>query len=260
MSELKNPLILTELKDRVLTIRMNRPDKKNALTQAMYTAMADTLIEAEANADVRVVLFTGTLDAFTSGNDLKDFMNVPPATSDSPVARFMNALAAFPKPVVAAVNGPAIGIGATMLMHCDLVYAGVGARLQFPFVNIGICPEFASTFLMPRIMGHVRAAELLLFGEPFTSAIAKECGMVNEVLPDADVEPRALERATRLAQQAPNALRVSKMLMKRWSEKEVIEAIVLEADYFVPMLRKPEAIEAITAFMTKRKPDFSKFE
>lgn len=259
MTELQKPLVLVELKDRVLTVRMNRVDKKNALTQAMYTEMADAINAAATNNEVRVVLLTGGLEAFCAGNDLADFLKVPPGGNDSPVARFMNALAVFPKPVVGAVTGPAVGIGVTMLLHCDLVYAGSNARLQMPFVNIGICPEFASSLLLPKIMGHVRAAELTMLGEPFSAQTALQYGLVNEVLPDAEVEPRALERALKLAAQPPNALRVTKMLLKRWDLKEVTEAIGYEAQYFVPMLGQPEAREAMSAFMGKRKPDFSNF-
>ena len=253
-------LIQTELQDRVLTLRMNRPDKKNALTQAMYAAMADALNQAAENHEVRVLVIAGVPDAFTSGNDLQDFLKNPPKGDDAPVARFMRALAVFPKPVIAAVNGFAVGIGVTLLLHSDLVYVGQNAKLQMPFTNIGICPEFSSTYLLPRIMGNVRAAELTLFGEPFTAAKALEYGLVNEVLPDAEVEPRALERARKLAQQAPNALRVTKKLLHHWSEKTALEAIQVEADHFIPMLGQPEALEAMTAFMQKRKPDFSKFK
>ena len=252
-------LIQTQLQDRVLTLRLNRPDKKNALTQAMYSAAAEALGQAAANPEVRVVLLAGVPGAFTAGNDLQDFLSNPPAGEDAPVARFMRTLAVFPKPVVAAVNGVAIGIGVTLLLHCDLVYAGQNARLQMPFTSIGICPEFASTYLLPRIMGNARAAELVMFGEPFGAAKALECGLVNAVLPDAEVEPHALERAHTLAQQPPNALRVTKKLMRRWSESTVVEAIKTEADHFIPMLRQPEALEAMSAFMQKRKPDFSKF-
>jgi enoyl-CoA hydratase/carnithine racemase len=253
-------LIQTQLQDRVLTLRMNRPDKKNALTQAMYSAMADALKEAAENHEVRVLVIAGVADAFTSGNDLQDFLKNPPTGEDAPVARFMRALATFPKPVIAAVNGFAVGIGVTLLLHSDLVYVGQNARLQMPFTSIGICPEFSSTYLLPRIMGNVRAAELTLFGEAFTAAKALEYGLVNEVLPDAEVEPRAQERARKLAQQAPNALRVTKKLLHRWSEKTALEAIQVEADHFIPMLGQPEALEAMTAFMQKRKPDFSKFK
>lgn len=257
----QNPLILTDIKDRVMTIRLNRADKKNALTQDMYVAMGAAVEEAAANPEVRVVLFTGTGNSFCAGNDLQDFLKLDHNTPkhENPVLRFMHALAALPKPVVAAVNGPAVGIGATMLLHCDLVYAGTGARLQFPFVNIGICAEFASTYLLPRMIGHVKAAEMLLLGEAFTAAVAEACGLVNAVLPEDELEAHAASRALKLAAQPPNALRVTKMLMKRWSDGRVQEAIPLEADHFIPMLRQPEAMEAMTAFIAKRKPDFSKF-
>lgn len=243
----------------VLTLRINRPDKKNALTQTMYSLMADAIEAAATDPAVRVVLFTGTGGVFTSGNDIKDFLNVPPATADSPVARFMRALAVFPKPVVASVTGLAIGIGVTMLLHCDLVYVGKNTRLQMPFVNIGICPEYASTYLLPRVMGHQRAAELVLFGDPFTAQTALECGLVNAVLDDDAVDAHALERATRLAQQAPNAVRVTKKLLKRWRQDVVEDAMAVEAEHFTRLLREPEAMEAMTAFMQKRKPDFSRF-
>lgn len=256
---MSDSLIQHSLADGVFTLRINRPDKKNALTQAMYTGLAEGIATANADSSVRVLLITGSGGSFSSGNDVKDFLNVPPDPSDSPVARFMNALAAFPKPVVAAVNGLAIGIGATMLLHCDLVYVGRNTRLQMPFVNIGICPEYASSYLMPRMMGHVRAAEIVLFGDPFSAQTALECGMVNAVLDDDAVEAHALERATRLARQAPNALRVTKALLKRWRQEEVAEAIKVEAEHFVPMLHQAEATEAMTAFVEKRKPDFSRF-
>ena len=254
-------LIQTELQDRVLTLRMNRPDKKNALTQAMYAAMADALNQAAENHEVRVLVIAGVPDAFTSGADLKLLAEQDPqgvAALDLP--GYWAPLARCPKPVIAAVNGFAVGIGVTLLLHSDLVYVGQNAKLQMPFTNIGICPEFSSTYLLPRIMGNVRAAELTLFGEPFTAAKALEYGLVNEVLPDAEVEPRALERARKLAQQAPNALRVTKKLLHHWSEKTALEAIQVEADHFIPMLGQPEALEAMTAFMQKRKPDFSKFK
>lgn len=252
-------LIQTHLQDRVLTVRLNRADKKNAVTQEMYSAMAEAVKGAVGNPEVRALVFAGAPGAFCAGNDLQDFLKNPPKGDDAPVARFMRELAAFPKPVIAAVNGVAVGIGVTLLLHCDLVYVGQNARLQMPFTNIGICPEFASTYLLPRIMGHVRAAELTLFGEPFTAAKALEYGLVNAVLPDAEVEAHALERARKLAQQAPNALRVTKRLLHRWALQTVQEAIKVEADHFIPMLGQPEALEAMSAFMQKRKPDFSKF-
>ncbi|WP_293373160.1 enoyl-CoA hydratase [Nevskia sp.] len=261
MNQPQMPLILTDVQDRVMTIRLNRADKKNALTQGMYTALEQAVTDAANNPQVRVVLFAGSGGSFCAGNDLQDFVKLDHNTprEQNPVLRFMAALAALPKPVVAAVQGPAVGIGATLLFHCDLVYAGSSARFQFPFVNIGICAEFASTYLLPRMVGHVKAAELLLLGEPFTAAVAEACGIINSVMADEDVEAHAMSRALKLASQPPNALRVNKMLMKRWTQAEVTEAIPLEADHFIPMLRQPEAIEAMTAFIAKRKPDFSNF-
>lgn len=246
----------------VLTLRLNRPEKKNALTQAMYADLADAIHAAAGDPATRVLVLAGGPEAFTAGNDLVDFMNMAAkggGGGDSAVIRFMNALATFPKPAIAAVNGLAIGIGVTLLLHCDLIYAGHNARFTLPFVNIGIVPEYAATYLMPRLMGHARAMELVMFGEPFTATHALECGLVNEVLADEEVEARALERARKLAQQPPNALRTAKRLMKRWTDSTVAAAIPLESFHFVPMLSMPEAQEAIGAFLAKRKPDFSRF-
>lgn len=251
--------VLTELQDRIFTIRFNRLDKKNALTSAMYTATTEALLKAEADPQVRVILLAGSNDCFSSGNDLADFLQTPPEGEDSPVARFMRTLATAKKPVVAAVNGIAVGVGTTMLLHCDLVYAGAKTRFHLPFVGIGICPEFASTYIMPRMMGHQKAAELLLLAEPFDSAKALEAGIVNAVLPNDQSEARAREAALKLAAQPPAALRTSKALLKRWREDLVVDAIRIEASKFIPMLGQPEAREAMGAFMQKRKPDFSQF-
>lgn len=251
--------IVTTLADRVLTLRMNRLDKKNALTQAMYTAMAEAINAAAANPEVRVLLITGDANCFCAGNDLSDFMNSPPGTTDSPVARFMKALATFEKPVVGAVSGIAVGIGVTMLLHCDLVYCGEKTKLNMPFVSLGICPEFASSYILPRLMGHVRAAELVLLGEAFTAETALQYGLVNALLPNDQVEARAMEKARHIAGLAPAAVRTTKMLLKKWSNATAVQAIDIEASHFMPMLRAPEAIEAIGSFMQKRKPDFSDF-
>ena len=262
MSDSPADPILSTTDAGVLTLRFNRPDKKNAILQVMYSALAEAINAAAADPSVRVLVIAGGTDAFCAGNDMVDFMKAAQtggSGGDSPTIRFMNALATFPKPVLAAVNGLAIGVGVTLLLHCDLVYAGKDARFTMPFVNIGIVPEYASTYLMPRIMGHARAMELVLFGEPFTAEHARECGLVNEVLPTAELEARVLERARTLARKPPNAIRTCKKLMKRWTEKTVTEAIPIEAFHFGPMLAKPEAQEAIGAFLQKRKPDFSKF-
>lgn len=256
---MSNEHILTELQDRVFTLRLNRPDKKNALTQAMYTAMADAVEKADQDEDVRVILITGTDDCFSSGNDLQDFLSLPPTTPDAPVLRFMLALSKVQKPVVAALNGPAVGIGTTILFHVDLAYAGETTRFHMPFVNIGICPEYASSLLLPRNIGHVQAAELVMLAEPFTAARALECKLINAVLPNDQVLAHARAKALKLAQQPPQALRTTKMLLKKWDRAQVAEAILFEAQHFGAMLKGAEAREAVTAFIQKRKPDFSAF-
>ncbi|MFT4046594.1 MAG: enoyl-CoA hydratase [Solimonas sp.] len=252
--------IVTELQDRVLTIRFNRPDKKNAVSAIMYGALADAFAGASANPDVRAVLLTGTGDCFCSGNDLGDFLNASDNAVGEAVGRFMRAMVDCSKPIVAAVTGPAIGIGTTVLLHCDLIYAGEKTRFQMPFVNIGICPEFASSLMAPAIMGHARAAELILLGEMFSAPRAREYGLVNDVLPDAEVRTHARAQALKLAAQPPGAVRTSKALLKRWTREQVKEAIGVEINHFMPMLKQPEALEALNAFMQKRKPDFSKFQ
>ncbi len=252
--------VLIEGEGGVLRIRLNRPDKKNAITQAMYTAMTAALERAVAEPAVRVALITGVPGCFTSGNDLLDFVHHPPKDDSSPVLQFLGAVAAFPKPVVAAVNGIAVGIGVTMLLHCDLVFAAEDARFQMPFVNLGLCPEAASSYLLPRLMGHVRAAELLLLGEPFDARKACEYGIVNDLCPADSVEETAMARAMRLAAQPPAAVRATKALMKRALVQPVAEALREESARFAERLTSPEAAEAFQAFVGKRKPDFSRFE
>ncbi len=250
--------VVTTLAEGVLTLRMNRLDKKNALTQAMYTAMAEAIETAASNDEVRALLIAGDANCFCAGNDLVDFMNSAAAPGGTPVERFMKALFAFEKPVVGAVCGVAVGIGVTMLLHCDLVYCGEKTKLNMPFVSLGICPEFASSYVLPRLMGHVRAAELLMLGEAFSAETALQYGLVNALLPNEQVEAKALEKARHLASLAPKAMRVTKMLMRKWSHAVAAESIDFEASYFMPMLKQPEAIESITAFMQKRKPDYKK--
>ncbi|MDB5972759.1 MAG: Enoyl-CoA hydratase/carnithine racemase [Hydrocarboniphaga sp.] len=252
--------IVTEIQDAVMTIRLNRADKKNALTSAMYEGLTAGFKAAAADPAVRVVLLTGSGDAFSSGNDLADFLkNTPTDAANSPVMLFMAAMSQFPKPIVAAVNGLAIGVGVTMLLHCDLVYASAKARFQMPFTNIGICPEFGSTLLLPAMMGHQRAAELTMLGEAFDAEKAKEAGIVNALVSEAELKTFARDQALKLASQPPNALRTTKALLKRWPQAALIEAIRVEAEHFMPMLKMPEALEAMGAFMQKRKPDFSQF-
>lgn len=249
-----------EREQGLLTLRMDREDKKNALTRAMYGALADALDAADEDRSVRAVLITGSETCFTSGNDVADFIQAPPSGLDSEVFRFMKALFDFSKPVVAAVSGPAVGIGTTLLLHCDLVYVARDAKLKMPFVNLGLCPEYGSSLILPRLLGHARAAELLLLGEAFTGEQAAAWGIANEALADgAATLARAREMAQRFEQLAPSAVAVSKRLMRQPGREELRRVIMEEGELFGQRLRTPEAIEALSAFMQRRKPDFSKF-
>ena len=242
----------------VATIEIARPEKKNAITQAMYRQMAEALDGADADAAARAVLFTGQPGIFTSGNDIEDFMARPPG-GESPAFVFMRALMGCDKPVVAAVTGAAIGIGTTLLLHCDFVYVSDEARLAMPFVSLGLVPEFASSLLLPQLMGNVRAAEKLLLGDPFTGADAVEVGIANAVLPAGEVVAHARRVAERFNALPPGAVRETKRLLRRTRREAASEAIAVEGKVFGERLRSPEAQEAFRAFFEKRKPDFSKF-
>jgi enoyl-CoA hydratase/carnithine racemase len=252
--------ILTENKDGVLRIEIDRPDKKNALTAAMYQAMADAIHAAEEDARVRVLLIHGKTDLFTAGNDLQDFLDNPPRDDKRPVFQFLYGISQAQKPIVAAVAGVAVGIGTTMLLHCDLVYAAPNARLQLPFVNLGLVPEAGSSLLLPALLGYQRAAELLLLGEPFSADKAKEIGLVTEVLPEGELFDTAMAQAKKLADKPAASLRLTKRLMKQGQTAAVTQQIKLESSHFGERLNSPEAKEAFSAFLEKRKPDFSKFE
>ncbi len=252
-------LIQSETGEGILDLRINRPDKKNALNLAMYQALADGLRQADSDDAVRVILISGGRECFTSGNDLADFLDAPPTGPDSPVMQFLLAISQARKPIVAAVNGLAVGVGVTMLLHCDLAYAGSGASFQMPFVNLGLCPEAGSTLLLPRIMGHQRAAELLLLGEAFSADKACRLGIVTELCPDGDVLVIARKRALQLAAQPAAAVRLAKSLLKRDYAAQLKETIFEEGTQFMERLKSPEAAEALQAFMQRRKPDFSRF-
>ena len=252
--------LLVEREGGLLTLRLNRADKKNALTRAMYSQMAEVLDAANADRSVRVVLITGGPECFTSGNDVADFLQVPPTGMDSPVFQFMRALFDFEKPVVAAVAGPAVGIGTTLLLHCDLVYVSRDAKLRTPFVNLGLCPEFGSSLLLPQLLGPARAAEVLLLGETFTGAQAAEWGIAGAALEDGpSTLAKAREMALRFLDLAPSAVADSKRLMRAPGREQLRKVIEEEGALFGQRLRSPEAIEALSAFMQRRKPDFSKF-
>lgn len=201
--------------DGVAHIVINRPEKKNALTAAMYAGLGGAFQEAESAKAVRVTLISGTNDCFTAGNDLQDFMNAPPTDDSSPTVRFLKTVHAAKKPIVAAVAGPAVGIGTTLLFHCDLIYADPKSRFQLPFVNLGLCPEFGSSFLLPQFIGHARAAELLLLGETFSAETALELGLINAVTAESQVIPTATEKAKQLAQRPAAALLLTKQLLKK---------------------------------------------
>ncbi len=255
--------IKTATLNGVATIEIARPQKKNALTIAMYQAMADAIDTAREDPAVRAVLITGQPGIFTSGNDIEDFMARPPGQGrdamESPVFRFRYALLECDKPVVAADTGAAIGIGTTMLLQCDFVYVCDEARLAMPFVALGLVPEFASSLLVPQLMGHVRAAEKLLLGDPFTAQEAVDCGIANAVLPAAEVLNHARRVAERFNHLPPGAVREAKQLLRGPQRELILKTIQAEGAIFGKRLRSPEAMEAFQAFFQKRKPDFSKF-
>jgi len=243
----------------IFRVEMARPEKKNALTAEMYAAMADALAAADADPAVRVILISGAGGSFTAGNDLADFLETPPTDDSAPVFRFLRAFANLQKPFVAAVEGVAVGVGTTMLLHCDLAYAGSGARFVLPFANLGLTPEAASSLLLPLRAGHARAAEMLMLGEVFSAQAALDAGLVNAVLPDGQVLEHALERCRKLSAQPAESLRLTKQLMKRSQQALIRETMNFEADVFKQRLVSPEAKEAFAAFFERRKPDFSKF-
>jgi enoyl-CoA hydratase/carnithine racemase len=250
--------ILTHIDAGVMTITFNRLDKKNSITSSMYAAMAEALAQAATDPAVRVVVFQGHESIFSAGNDIGDFLNQPPTTQESPVFRFLRGIATFEKPLIAAVAGPAVGIGTTMLFHCDLVYAGDNAAFSMPFVNLGLCPEAASSLLAPRMFGYHRAAEALLMGEPFFAEAAQEVGLVNRLVPPTEVNGYAQTQARKLAAKPLSSLIATKRLMKGGDQQAVLQKMDEEGQSFGRMLREPAAKEAFGAFMEKRKPDFSK--
>ena len=249
--------ILTHTEAGVMTLTLNRVDKKNSITTAMYAAMADALDAAAQDAAVRAVVLQGHATVFSAGNDIGDFLNNPPAGGESPVFRFLRAISSFPKPLVAAVCGPAVGIGTTMLFHCDLVYAGDNAAFSMPFVNLGLCPEAASSLLVPQMMGYHRAAEALLLGEPFMAEAALEVGLVNRIVPPTEANGIAQVQARKLAAKPASALIATKRLMKQGQAAAVSKQMAEEGALFARMLAEPAAREAFSAFMEKRRPDFS---
>jgi len=252
--------IITGKANGIVTITFNRPEKKNAITVAMYQTMVNALKDAENDTEVRAILFTGKQESFTTGNDLDDFLRNPPQSTKSPVYQFIETLSHATKPVIAAVSGLAVGIGTTMLLHCDFVYAAENAIFSMPFTKLGLCPEFASSLLLPQIAGYQRAAEKLMLGEAFSAQEACEMGFVNKVLPAAEVLAFAQAQAAKLVTLPTSSLRATKRLMKGKQMAAIEAKIKEESVHFSEMLVSKEAKEAFTAFFEKRKPDFTKFK
>jgi enoyl-CoA hydratase/carnithine racemase len=250
-------LIRSEIAGRVARIQFDRPEKKNAITAEMYAQLADALTAAREDPNVRAILLHGSADCFTAGNDVNDFLERPPHGEGSPTWRVFEILPALDKPLVAAVGGPAVGIGTTLLLHCDLVYASREARFQLPFVPLGVVPEFGSTYLLPLLAGYQRAAELLLLGQPFTAEKAHEIGIVTAVVPQERLLDEAAKAAAALAALPPQSVRITKRLMKSWHAQVAKAAIAEERRFFLERLASTEAKEAMRAFLEKRKPDFS---
>ena len=253
--------ILTHVEAGVMTLTFNRVDKKNSITRAMYAALADGLERAAQDAAVRVVLIQGDATVFSAGNDIGDFQNAPAdpgPREEQQVWRFLRAIASFPKPIVAAVCGPAVGVGTTLLLHCDLVYAGDNAAFALPFVNLGLVPEAGSSLLLPQMLGYHRAAEALLLGEPFMAEAALEVGLVNRVLPPTECNAVAQQQARKLAAKPLASLVETKRLMKGSQQAAVLARMDEEGQLFGRMLHEPAAREAFAAFAQRRKPDFSK--
>jgi len=250
--------ILTERSGSILRITLNRPAKKNAMTSSMYVEFAEILNDAAKDDDVSVVLWDGAGDSFSAGNDLEDFLKHPPGPGESPQAQLANALLNFDKPLIAAVQGFAIGGGTTLLTHCDFVFAGESAKFQLPFINLGLVPEFGSTWSLPARAGHIRAAELIMLGLPFDGKVAAEIGLVTRVVPDERLLDVAIGVADTLSAKPPGALQACKRLLKRSQREQLEEAIRVENEEFASRVRSAEAKEAFTAFLEKRAPDFKR--
>jgi enoyl-CoA hydratase/carnithine racemase len=250
--------IITERSGSILRVTVNRPAKKNAMSSAMYIALADAFNEATKDDDIRVVIWDAAGDSFSAGNDVEDFLKNPPGTGESPQAMIADALLNLDKPLVAVVKGAAIGGGTTLLTHCDFVFASSSAKFQLPFVNLGLVPEFGSSFSLPARSGYLRAAELFMLGQPFDANVALEIGLVTRVVADDVLASTATETAEKLAAKPVGALRAVKQLLKRSLRDQIEQAVKIEGAEFASRLRSPEVKEVFTAFLEKRPPNFSK--
>ena len=251
--------IKTNLAGGILTVTFARAEKKNAITQAMYTALAEATEGARTDDAIRVILFQSEGDSFSAGNDIADFIALGSqgaSSAEMPVFRFLKAMADLDKPAVAAVRGRAVGIGLTLLLHCDMVVVAEDALLSAPFINLALAPEAASSLLLPGVIGHQRAFEIFALGEPIDGRTALAWGMANRAVPADQVETVAAGLAAKLATRAPNSLRKTKQLMR---DAEALWSLMQrEGEAFGSQMRSPEAMEAFMAFSQKRAPDFSK--
>lgn len=261
MTDIESGEVRLSLDGGVWHIQLHRPARKNALSLQMYQQLGDAVREGSNNPDVRVLLISGGEGCFTSGNDLGDFLKHKGNLSeeDNPTPKFMQALIHCDKPVVAAVTGPAVGIGTTMLLHCDLIYAADDAFFQLPFVNLGVCPEFSSSVILPKLMGHPKAAELLYLGERFSAEVAKEVGIVNHVVVNDLLMSTANDVCRKLAVKPASALRATKQLLKKELREFAPIAMQNETGFFKQGLQSPEFAEAVAAFIEKREPNFTQF-
>jgi enoyl-CoA hydratase/carnithine racemase len=250
--------VLTERSGSILRVTLNRPGKKNAMTSAMYTAMAEIIESAAKDDGVRVVVWNAVGDAFCAGNDIEDFLKNPPGPGESPQARLGTALVNFEKPLIAAVQGAAIGGGTTLLSQCDFVYASESAKFQLPFVNLSVVPEFGFSWSLPARCGYLRAAELVMLAEPFDAKLAAAIGVVTRVVPGEQLVAVATETATKLAAKQPGALQACKRLLKRFPREQIIAAMKAENEEFAARVRSPEAKQALNAFLNKRRPPATK--
>ena len=252
--------ITTKSKNGVFHITFNRPEKRNALTRAMYSGLAEGIDKAEKDPNIRVILIYGNGKCFCAGNDLKDFQDLEWGTSPKRTTlNWTDLILTAKKPIIAAVHGYSIGVGVTMLLHFDLIYAGAGCRFQFPFVNLGLVPEFGSTFNLPELIGYQRAAELFFFGDWFTADEAEKMGMVNKIFPENELINQVTLLAEKLAEKPPRALRKTKELLKKHYLGALAKLMPEEGAEFFRRQKSPEAQEAFKAFFEGRKPDFSKF-
>ncbi|HEV3302885.1 MAG TPA: enoyl-CoA hydratase [Planctomycetaceae bacterium] len=250
--------IITERSEGILRIQFNRPAKKNAMTSAMYLDLADLLNGAAGDDRIRAALWHAAGDAFCAGNDVEDFLKNPPGPGESPQSRLMKAFLAFDKPLIAAVQGAAVGGGATMLTHCDFVYAAENAKFQMPFINLALVPEFGTSWSLPARIGYLRAAELILLAIPFDAKRALELGLVTAVVPDESLFAKATQTAQKLAELPAVALRACKRLMRQSSREQIEQAMRLENEEFAPRVRSADAKEALTAFLERRPPNFTR--